>query len=196
MLKVEGAEEFIKGIDDFLLAAEKELADVFRGFAVAVFHRVAINTPQWSGNAASNWNFSVGKVDTSVIYDLKEGNKLSARAAGGPKRKWSTYGAPVAQAGDPRAIQVAVSRNQGRDAEVKGLSTSVYLTNSAQDLGRKGYMNFLEENPEGFLRPENEPGHMVARTAALAGSLGELTPDQVYSLRSLKFGDLTNGGVL
>lgn len=198
MIKFKNADAFIKGIEDWILNTEAELDQAFRGFCVGAFHRVVMETPQWSGNAASNWKLSVGAPDTSVSTELLQANLPAAnrvtRADQGAYYGYG-YGPPLYAAGDPYAMQIAVGRNQGRDAQIK-LGSKVYISNSSESLSGKSYIEMLEANPNGFLRAVNQPGHMVERAASTMGSLNFKGGRDVYELVSLRLGDWDNGGML
>jgi hypothetical protein len=157
-----------------------------------------METPQWSGNAASNWKLSVGAPDTTISTELLQANLPAAnrvsRADQGAYYGYG-FGPPLYTAGDPYAMQVAVGRNQGRDTLIK-LGSQVYISNSSTSLSGKAYIDMLEANPNNFLRAENQPGHMVERTALKMSKLDFRGERDFYELVSLRLGDWDNGGIM
>jgi hypothetical protein len=186
MFIIKNAEEFKTGLRAKLLEMKKTCDEAYRGFVVATFHRVAMETPQWTGNAVSNWNLSVGLPDLHVDTTLKSTHYATDHG----RRK---LGAP-GQKGDGRAIQRAVKRNRGRDTNVK-VERSVYLTNAAENLRHNSYIQMLEENPNGFLRRVNNPGHMVEYTVNSVNGVGPMSLATFKALTVLKLGNLSNTGV-
>lgn len=186
MIQLDGVSEFLNGITNAINEFQQESVEVLRGISIAAYSWVLADTPQWSGNAVSNWNYSVDTVDTEVTFELKASNQSERAAVGAPRNATSSkFGAPVAQKGDSRAIGISVSRNQGREARLRSLTQQVFISNSAKSLDHKSYIEMLEANPNSFLRPVNEPGHMVALTVAELQGLALLSETQVAYLRSL-----------
>lgn len=198
-LKIEprSAKAFTEGLDEWLVETEKRVVDVFRGFAVALFNYAVWETPQWSGSAASNWNFRYGYASSEVDYDLKIGN-LSERGSrsGGRNLPRMKFGVPVAQKGDSRAIAVAAARNAGKPETVIGHSLGIFITNASKNLNGESYIGMLEENPNNYLRAVNEPGHMMAFGVLKATVLfADINPSQEAQLKSLGLGDPVNAGL-
>jgi len=171
--------EFIKELNAAVANMKREADEVFRGFATATFHRAAMETPQWSGNAAYNWNVSKNQEDGTVRYEFKEA----------PTPKDSAL-----SKGNPFAVSLAVRRATSTLLTVS-INDKVFVCNSAESLDNESYIAYLEENPNNFLRAVNSPGHMIERTANKAASLGRLTPLQELALRALRPGQLNNGAV-
>lgn len=190
-------------LDSFLLGIQKwhqetalEAIQVYRGVAVTLFNYVTYETPQWTGSAAANWNISAGAPDFSVDLSLKMSN-TSERASKGSARNLSRtrFGSPVAQKGDERAIQLAASRNAGKFA---GLVTfaPIFLVNAAKGLQGDAYARLLEENPNNYLRPENEPGHMLANAyAAVSMKFALISEADANQLKIARIGDDGHAGV-
>lgn len=186
LIKPEEAKRFANALDMALLEMTNECIQVYRGLAIAMFNYVAWETPQWTGNAASNWNFSVGAPDLSTDSSLKAGQSVVDRLMG--------IGALEKGAGE--AVQLAAGRNEGRQFSVN-LAAPVYIANSAKELGDGVvYASYLEENPNDYLRTENEPGAMVSRGLAKAAArFALISPSDTQALKSVKFGDATNAGL-
>jgi hypothetical protein len=156
--------------------------EVYRGYALAVYHRILTETPQWSGNAVSNWNVSMGQPNYEVKYSWKES---------GSNLRW----VPRFSKGAPPAIMDSVHSNSAIFAGPFMLTASYYLANAAENLDKKSYIQLLERNPNFFLRPVNEPGQMVERVANSARTFGVLEQTRAESLRKLAPGQLSNPGV-
>ena len=163
MIKITGEVKVCEGLDEFLAKAVLEATQVFRGFTVAVYFRLLVENPQWTGNAASNWNYNASG-ETTYLLD-----------AG------MSY---VGHKGDDRGISISVMRNAGRE-KVVTLETPVRLSNSSVNLKKVAYIALLEENPNNFLREVNNPGHMVERTSAGASSIGVINPAMATEFKAL-----------
>ncbi|MFU8831017.1 MAG: hypothetical protein ACNA7J_02565 [Wenzhouxiangella sp.] len=156
--------------------------EVYRGYALAVYHRILTETPQYSGNAVSNWNVSMGQPNYKVKYTWKES---------GSNLRW----VPRFSKGAPPAIMDSVHSNSAIFAGPFTLTAPYYLANAAENLDKKSYIQLLERNPNFFLRPVNEPGQMVERVANSARTFGILSQARIESLRKLAPGQLGNPGV-
>lgn len=181
MLKVHNAKQFIRSLERQIDAMERHCEQVFRGYVTAVFHRLVMETPQFSGNAVANWNVSVGSPDFSVNLGWKHDYDPSADG-------------PRFSKGATAAAMDAVFSSGDILSGSFSLGSTYYISNAAENLKGQKYIAFLEENPNNFLRPENNPGHMVERTVASA-KRGLFTPGQIESLKRLQPGQLTNPGV-
>lgn len=186
MIEFTNLQEFLDGLTLEIDSVNLEVTEAFRGFCVLAFHKVVMNTPQWSGSAASNWNFSVGSEDTSVDYTFKLED--AAKNKHGAFYGYSDYSL---QSPHPNATPTAFVKNLGKENAV-ALDSEVYICNSAESLDHQSYIMFLEDNPNNFLRPENNPGHMVEYAInELSGP--EFTEAQLKILRDVKIGQLTEG---
>jgi hypothetical protein len=186
--------KFIKELNAAVANMKREADEVFRGFATATFHRVLAETPQWSGNAAYNWNVSKNQEDGTVRYELKRAAAPDRSARAGLMDRWDSPYGPAVSKGDPRAMVMSMRRATSTLLTVS-INDKVFVCNSAESLDNESYIAYLEENPNNFLRAVNSPGHMIERTANTAASLGRLTPLQALALRALKPGQLNNGAV-
>ncbi len=185
---------FLKALNVEMARIRSEVTDVYKGFVIAVFHKLAMETPQWSGNAAANWNVGKDSIDYSVNYTLKLAAAPDRSARMGLLHEWDTPYGPAGTKGDTRAVMMAVARARPTMTSIT-LENKFYLSNSAKNLEHESYIQYLEENPNGFLREVNEPGHMVERTAVSAAALGDLTQSQMLALRKLKLGHIYNPGI-
>lgn len=201
MLKVTDAsiKKFDAELDAWFAKTTQRILYAYRGLSAAVFNYVAWETPQWSGSAAANWNIRFGYISDETDMSLKASNTSERGSLSGPRNlARMKFGVPTAQKGDPRAVQIAAARNAGRLTSITGAfeSVPVYITNNAKGLSGEAYLQMLEANPNNFLRPVNDPGHMVARGLAKASArFAILSPADEAALKTLKLGDLTNAGL-
>lgn len=157
MLRIDNPQYFFSQVDAQIAELEKYAAEQFQTFCYGVFEYLLYQTPQWTGNAASNWNVSLDAPDETVHHALLEEAQMSGESVG----KFPIIpGGPFAK-GHELGIGLATQRNAHIFDSIT-LKNDVYMANSATNLDGKSYMQHLEENPGDFLRPENEPGHMVA----------------------------------
>jgi len=179
--------DFCDGLDDFLKEVNQEAVYVYRGFTVAVYHRLLMTTPQWTGNAVSNWNYSVNKPDYSVSTVIRDGY------LGGERLGFVQAGPKHVKGDRSEGMQLSLQKNAGRSKTV--VFNPVFLTNATSHLG-EGYIALLESNPNNFLRTENEPGHMVEKAEAYAGNMQVLSKPMTSSFRNLRFADVGLGAAL
>jgi hypothetical protein len=194
MITFRNVPDFIKKLEAAVLNMEREANQVYRGFVTATFHRLLTETPQWSGNAAANWNVGINGSDFSVNYTLKEAAAPDRSARRLREHKWDSPYGPAVSKGDERGIMMSVRRNAMKLSLVD-VKHNTHLCNAAQNLKHESYIQYLEENPDNFLRSVNQPGHMVERVGNTAASLGQLTEPQQLALRALTPGQLTNPGI-
>jgi hypothetical protein len=150
---VTNAKEVSAKLDAAMARIEAYATRVFRGAAVSFFHKVVYETPQWSGNAVASWNFSVGSPDFSQDHSMLTAYRETEEAS---------QGVPLYVLHDTPGIFRAIERNRGKDSDVS-LDSEVYVTNAAEDFYGDSYIEWLEENPNGYLRPESEGGGMVRK---------------------------------
>ena len=159
---------FLGALRQKMAAIESAVVEVYRGMAITAFNYAVQETPQWSGNAAANWNFDIGAPSFRVDSFLKD----------------ASYEVPVAlftpgKKGDSLAISASTARAAAGFAALTGLAKTpgaayalpaVYINNASEEAGGDRYIQMVEENPNSYLRKENEPGHMLARAKAVAGA--------------------------
>lgn len=83
----------------------------------AMFTELVMGTPQWSGDLAANWNFSIGSPDTT--YTELPDKQLS----------WGDKDFTPKSAGDPAAVQIALARMEAKIEKVTWRDR-VHFTNS------------------------------------------------------------------
>ena len=180
MFHIENAEDFTRQLRAKVLAMRMACDEITRGYVTAVFHWVAMETPQWSGNAAANWNFSLGAPDLSVSHTFKA-NSL----------RW----VPKFSKGETSTVMSAVNRARGSIQSMTVMGPSAFISNAAESLDNQRYIQHLEDNRSNFLRPVNNPGHMLERVGFRA-FMGVLSEPSKEALKRLKPGQLSNPGVV
>ena len=155
-------EDLDRAFEDLQVHATKQ----FQMFCYGVFEYVLYQTPQWTGNAAANWNVSTGSPDERIPADLLDLAQYNTDKSG----KFATLPGGPFKKGDRQAVDIAIGRNYAEFDRIT-LKDEVFLANSSESLSGKSYIMHLEQNPGNFLRAENEPGHMVSRAIATYSSL-------------------------
>ena len=184
MIQVTNAKEFNRGLDDWLAATEKEITETFRGLAYATVEYLIEETPQWTGNAASNWRVSVNgsgvpMPDETLLMAYHNDPSNFAKETGCAIPKYSV--------GDSPAVAMAKSDALSKLRNV-GLSDSIRVVNPAKSLSGNAYAAMVEANPNSYLRPENDAGsgagHMVYRTVSyMEASYPRLDESDIQHLR-------------
>lgn len=182
MFKLVGVDKFIAGIEQWKKEVQEEAQQVHRGIAVEAFYHMLYETPQWTGSAVANWNFSVGSPNDSVDTSLKR------------EFEDLVWDAEPFQKNHPRAIARAVQNNAGKDEILEGFP-SYFLSNAAENLDGESYIDMLETNPNGFLRSVNDPGHMVENYKSVFSMKSQLSVDEVKFLKKRRIGSSTSGYV-
>lgn len=178
MFELKGVDAFIAGIDKWLEEVEELAVEVYRGLAIEGLRAVVVETPQDTGNAASNWNFSIDSQDTSVTDELRQ----LVKSAEGSNLDYESFPQYSKRTPNPRAFELVAERNGGREFDLLSLDQEVYISNSSGL--EESYIQLLEENPNEFLRKENDPGHMVQNAkTTLSTVYGNLTLSQITFLR-------------
>ena len=164
-------------------ALHEEVEDIFRGFVTIAYINVVENTPQWTGHATAQWNIGRNHIDVSRSHlFLKESLGVSKAVIGDSDEKY----APTKQVGHPDAIVEAKSRQEGIVEQIK-LDDIIFISNNVESLLTGAYATKLEANPNNYLRPENEGGHMVAKTVDWFNSrLAVIDPVARIQLRTVK----------
>ena len=194
-IKPEDKNRFLQSFKKALAAINQEVVEVYRGYVLNALHAIVRETPQWSGGAASNWNLDWGLPTYRVDTDLK--TSAAADTVG------SLLGLNVRDKSDRRAWDIAFLRASGA---VNGLSAlaleprgafklpTIFINNASKELDGSVYIQHLEENPNNYLRPENEPGHMVHFAVQSMRGLGPGGAINSYigPMRRLRLGDVSS----
>ena len=171
------AKRFSAAFDTELKKLRVEAAQAYKGFATAAFNYILRETPQWTGNAVSNWNFDLG----TATYHVDT--------------KWADEdtGAQVFSKLQPNttAMSEAATRSLPSYHRIT-LTSHVFINNASIDVDGESYIALLEENTGAYLRKENEPGHMVANCVT---RFSALPSEALRLLAAVKPGDYNNKGL-
>lgn len=192
-VKPEDARSFLTGLRKALAEINTEVVEVYRGYALNALHAIVRETPQWSGGAASNWNFDFGQPTYRMDTDLKDADA---------SLPWHMAGMNLRDKDDKRAWEISFARAAVGVSGLTALASTprgalklphIYINNAAKDLDGSSYIQHLEENPGDYLRKENEPGHMVQYTVQNIRGLGSRGVINQYAgpLRSIRLGDVS-----
>jgi len=168
----------------------KEVTDVFKGYVTVAFNMLVDETPQWTGNAAAQWNIGVNRLDMSTsslfvedkseISDLFSSDKRVSEAGFSKDPKYKAH---------PTAVNEAKDRNSEKVSQI-ALDKVIFLSNNAEDVLEGAYADKLEENTNNYLRRVNRPGHMVMRTISWFNSrMAMLNETQQRQLAMAKLSD-------
>lgn len=166
----------------------QEVEDIFRGFVTVAYISVVENTPQWTGHATAQWNIGRNYMDVSGSTRYAEENlAVSERIrsnegldAGGALH------AAAKQMGDPEAVAEAKQRQEDVVMQIK-LADLIYISNNVESLLNESYASKLEENPNNYLRQENDGGHMIVKTMGWFNSrLAAIDPVARLQLRTVR----------
>lgn len=156
-----------RGIDLWIKRTDETWLAEYRDLVRAILGRLVRQTPQWTGNAAANWNVGINSPDTTftVYYDESDiGDDGSDDLEGVGRHK-----------GHSTAVSRALRRNETKIATLRR-SDRVFFTNAVQgddDLGRAGTTYYLEamQNPTYWaakLRDVNKPYETVQESLIFA----------------------------
>lgn len=120
MLRVKNLARVMEQAERFLARAEREATEAARGLAAELANRMIENSPQWSGDFASNWRFSVNSVD----YSHDEGDVPPK--SGSIPEPWQQFSRP--------AVQMGKAKIRGMDASFK-LGDTIFISNSSSHGG-------------------------------------------------------------
>jgi hypothetical protein len=171
VLELENLAEFSEGIDRWIGACE-DLADgAFRGLAIQAFKYVVQGTPQWTGNLAASWRFSIGSPSSG--YDETVFKEVVADFPGGATASFSRLSP------NPAAIHYAYALAQPAVSLMR-LGAEVYITNNAP------YAAMVEadkrEDGRAFIRLVNLPIEMTHAAAEQFSGMGEIFSAKARSL--------------
>lgn len=126
---------------------EQIAVGVARGISVELFNKLLDNSPQFSGDFAANWNYSINVVDKTFrpLESIPGAGAVPfGRAEEGhiPRYALNDYG--HRSQGDPEAIEEGKRRNAGKERRLVKLGQTVFISNtSAHD---ELYAMLIEEN--------------------------------------------------
>lgn len=113
--EVKNVEQVRSQVDRWLAKVRKEAEDTARGLGSELVTRLIQSSPQWSGDFASNWRYSLNTVDMS--YDTGDIAPRSDQV-----QPWQQFDRP--------AVQLGLMKNRGKDASFK-LGDTIFISNSS-----------------------------------------------------------------
>lgn len=151
LIKLKGVEAFNLGIDKWLKEAESLAVGTLRGLAIKVFQAAIHNSPQFTGNAAANWKFSVNGVDFTADDIFKE-VFFDGLAASDYRVAFSKLNR------NDVAEEFAHAEARGKELLVLSLGDKIFISNSVD------YAGWLATATEASLREVNHVGHLISNT--------------------------------
>ena len=116
MIEIKNLAAVVKQLDEWEASVYRLVQDVSRGLTVTLFKTALRYSPQYSGDFASNWRYSINEIDTS----FETGNFVVLGYDNRPSR----------HQGDMEAINHALMYNIGNDRKFR-LGDTVFITNSS-----------------------------------------------------------------
>lgn len=98
-----GIDAFIRAVELDMARFDREISSAFYGWTKRIFHDIVRQSPQWSGDMAANWNYSVGSPNVSY-------SPLPNKAAGPVRQKSMAVGKIVYARGMEPAVSLAYMR--------------------------------------------------------------------------------------
>ena len=174
-LEINGLDAFDRQVMAWFGAVEKATAQAAVGLARRVFDKVLIESPQYSGDFAANWQVSVGVPSTKFTVGVIR-PKIKAYADSDGIRDFEPF-----KRGDPEAV--AYAKSHAAWPELK-LGQTIYISNSAEH--DEPYAWAIENGKINF-RPVNAGADAVARRsmAFVANRYPTITSSQFSVLRRL-----------
>lgn len=117
MIEIKNLGQVIRQIEVWEVAVNKLVEDVARGLTIKLFKTAVEFSPQYSGDFAANWRYSLNAPDTSF-----DGQLFTVLGTDNQVRR---------RQGDRQAISYAHAVNSGRASPFK-LGDTVYISNSAE----------------------------------------------------------------
>lgn len=114
--EIKNFDQVKRQVDRWMQKARQEAQETAKGLTVTLLTRLVQNSPQWTGDFASNWRYSIGTPD--LTYDSGD---VAPNGAEGSE-PWKQFSRP--------AIQLGLAKNRGKDYKFK-LGDTVYVSNSS-----------------------------------------------------------------
>jgi hypothetical protein len=122
-----------------VVVLEAQMAQKVDTFARKVYSEIILDSPQWSQNFASNWNYSVGSPDETYRQHPNKEDKITGATAfrrGAPP----VVGAKLAELANYPALQ---------------WGQTAYFTNATPDEAGGYLLDSMEADGQNWLRPVN-----------------------------------------
>lgn len=140
-LDTSGLVQFEADLETAFEKLEMDMSKRYRDFTRSVFEMIVRNSPQWSANLASNWNYSIGSPDErySQVYDKGKETSLLDK--------------PFSRQ-EPSAYAIATTIARMRSQPQPSWRDEVFITN-ATPADEGGYLAAAMEAGVVKLRPSN-----------------------------------------
>jgi hypothetical protein len=112
---------FTRALEAAIVNIPQEVSRKFHRWTLLVMRDLVMNTPQWSGDTAANWNYSVGMPDGSYT-------PIIAKALAWAPEPGMERSIEPRQRGDMAAVWAAMARAE--DGPEPRYDQKVYLTNN------------------------------------------------------------------
>lgn len=153
-LELKGLESFRRGLRAAIAEIEQKVSFRYAAWTLRVFEDLVENTPQWSGDTAANWRYSVGTPDGTYQPTLGK------TAYWDTENRHAPWNRPdPLKRGDPFATAQAIERAQS--GPTPNWRQPVFFTNNtpiAPDL----------ESNSVYIRPVNLVGGVLAMASYTA----------------------------
>lgn len=169
----------------------QEVLDIFKGFVIVAYDSIVDKTPQWTGHATAQWNIGVGHLDMSKNNRFLAENMAVSDAI--RSKSGLEELAPAKQRGDPAAVAEAKRGQAGKIRQIT-LDKVIYISNNVEAALRGSYASKLEENPNNYLRRENDGGHMILKTMEWFNT--RLATVDIVAQHSLRMVKLSGSGIM
>lgn len=141
-VSVRNLDKFVESCDRWLEKTTDTVMHVANGITVELFEQVLETSPQFSGDFAANWQYSINQVNTTFtelnLQDDPDQGSFSA--------------------GDRTAINYAKVMNKGRDSSYR-LGDTFFVSNSAKH--DEPYAILIENNQINFRRWAGNRGETI-----------------------------------
>lgn len=161
MLEITNLDQVLKQLEDWESAVYVMATEVFRGISVRMFHTALEHSPQFSGDFAANWRYSLKQPDVSF-----DANLFSLPTQKNDPGEYGRRNVVAFHRGSQQAIQHAKTYNAGREMSFK-LGDDIFISNSA--VHDDPYAKMIWEGKIKF-REVNQPMDLVPRLQDLMRS--------------------------
>jgi len=144
------------GVDLLIRRQREQWIGPYRDLVWAIFSEIVWTTPQYTGQAAANWNLGVGAPDNTFDPSLGDEQRLT--------KSGNLSKAGIRRMGDPQWVMVALQRAYPKLQTITRDNHKVFITNKVEgddDHGKSStyYMESLQD--AGYwaakLRAANKP---------------------------------------
>lgn len=102
-LDTSGIASFMTALNLEMARLDREISFVFYKWTARIFQELVEDTPQWSGDLAANWNYSVNQPDYSY-------SRIPNKTGDDVRVDWHLQNQGVFERGHPNAVMTAMSK--------------------------------------------------------------------------------------